>query len=109
VKRYVVAIEPGAERDLADIVEYIADRDSVDRAAEIASRIDRRIAVLETFPNRGAHPKELLEYGNRDFREVYYQSYRILYRVLEREVVVVLIADGRRDMRTLLTRRLLNG
>ncbi len=107
MRRYVVALDPGAERDLADIVEYIADRDSVDRAIDVASKIERNIAALETFPTRGAHPKELLEYGNRDFREVFYKPYRILYRILERQVVVVLFADGRRDMHTLLARRLL--
>ncbi len=107
MKRYAVALDPGAERDLADLVEYIADHDSIDRAIEVASRIERNIAALAAFPNRGAHPKELLEYGNRDFREVYYKPYRILYRVLQKEVVVVLVADGRRDMHALLARRLL--
>jgi toxin ParE1/3/4 len=45
--------------------------------------------------------------GNRAFREVHYKSYRIIYRVLDRKVVVLIIADGRRDMRALLARRLL--
>ena len=74
---------------------------------DVATRIERRFAALETFPNRGAYPKELLDYGNRDFREMYFKPYRIIYRVLERKVVVVLIADGRRDMQTLLTSRVL--
>ena len=74
---------------------------------DIAMRIDHIIAGLETFPNRGAYPKELLELGIRDYREVYFQAYRIIYRVLERDVIVVLIADGRRDMQTLLTSRTL--
>jgi toxin ParE1/3/4 len=107
VKRYTVAVEPGAEKDLDEITEYIAEHGSVDRAIDIAMRIERRIADLETFPNRGAYPKELLELGIRDYREVYFKPYRIIYRVLEREVVVVLIADGRRDMQALLTSRTL--
>jgi toxin ParE1/3/4 len=107
VKRYRVAVEPGAENDLDEITEYIAERDSVDRAIDIATRIERAIATLETFPNRGAYPKELLESGIRDFREIHFKPYRIIYRVLEREVVVVLIADGRRDMQALLTSRVL--
>jgi toxin ParE1/3/4 len=107
VKRYTVAVEPGAEKDLDEIAEYIADHDSVDRAIDIAMRIERAIATLETFPNRGAYPKELLEAGIRDYREIHFKPYRIIYRVLERVVIVVLIADGRRDMQALLTSRVL--
>ena len=105
--RYTVAIDVAAERDLDDIATYIAGKDSIDRAIEVASRIDSTIASLSTFPNRGAYPKELLDQGNREFREIHFKPYRIIYRVLVDKVVVVLIADGRRDMRALLARRLL--
>ena len=107
MKKYKVNFDPGAERDLEDIVDFIAGNDSPERAIHVASSIQRRIAALEAFPNRGVHPKELLEYGNRDFREIYFKPYRIFYRVRDRDVVIVLVTDGRRDMRTLLTRRLL--
>jgi toxin ParE1/3/4 len=107
VTRHTIVVERRAEDDLNEIAEYIAAHDSVERAVDVAAKIERSFAALETFPNRGVHPKELLDYGNRDFREIYFKPYRIIYRVLEREVVIVLIADGRRDMRALLTRRLL--
>jgi len=45
--------------------------------------------------------------GNRSFREVHSKPYRIVYRVYDRAVAIMLIADGRRDMRALLARRLL--
>jgi toxin ParE1/3/4 len=109
VTKYTVVVETNAERDLDDIIAYITEHDSIDRALDVAARIERSVAGLATFPNRGAYPKELLEYGNRDFREVYFKPYRILYRVVQRQVIVVLIADGRRDMQALLTRRSLIG
>jgi toxin ParE1/3/4 len=107
VKKYTVVIDPDAERDLADVADYIAEHDSIAKAIDVTAKIERSLAALEAFPDRGMHPKELLDYGNRDFREIYFKPYRILYRVLSNDVVVVLIADGRRDMRTLLARRLL--
>lgn len=107
MKKYIVVVDPDAERDLDEIADYIAQHASADRAIEVAAKIERTFAALETFPNRGAYPKELLDYGIRDFREIHFKPYRILYRVLSNEVVVVLIADGRRDMRGLLARRLL--
>jgi toxin ParE1/3/4 len=107
VIRYTIAVDPSAENDLDGITEYVAAHDSVDRAIDVATRIEQSFEALETLPNRGAYPKELLEYGNRDFREIYFKPYRIIYRIVERTVIVVLIADGRRDMRSLLSRRLL--
>ena len=43
----------------------------------------------------------------REYREVFFKPYRIIYRVMNENVYVPVIADGRRDMRTLLERRLL--
>ena len=52
-------------------------------------------------------PKELLALGVREYREVFFKPYRIIYRVQDETVYVLLIADGRRDMQSLLQRRLL--
>ncbi len=63
---------------------------------------------MSESPERGAYPKELLALGIRDYREIFFKPYRILYRVLDKNVYVLLIADGRRDMQSLLQRRLLD-
>ena len=107
MKKFAIVVDADAERDLDDIAVYIAEHDSIERAIHVTAKIEQTFAAMAAFPNRGAHPKELLDYGNRDFREVFFKPYRMIYRVLSKEVVVVLIADGRRDMRTLLARRLL--
>lgn len=65
------------------------------------------IATLERFPERGAIPDELAKLGMREFRQLVFQAYRLIYRVIGDEVYVLLIADGRRDMQALLERRLL--
>lgn len=107
MKTYTIVIEAGAERDLTEIDAYIAGHDSSDKAITVISKIEEAIGKLEMFPNRGSRPKELVENGVLDFRETFFKPYRILYRVVDDKVVVVLIADGRRDMRALLSRRLL--
>ena len=108
MRKFTVVVDAEAERDLDDITGYIADHDSIERAIFVAGRIEQTFATLTAFPDRGAHPRELLDYGNRDFREIYFKPYRILYRIVGALVVVVLIADGRRDMHALLARRLLS-
>jgi toxin ParE1/3/4 len=49
----------------------------------------------------------LLALGLREYREVFFKPYRIIYRIMAKRVTVLVIADGRRDMQTLLQRRLL--
>jgi toxin ParE1/3/4 len=107
MRRYVVELTEHALLDLDEIADYIASRDSPERAEHVARGIEKAYASLGLVPNRGAYPRELLDVGNRAFREVHFKPYRIIYRVYERKVVVFLIADGRRDMRTLLTSRVL--
>jgi toxin ParE1/3/4 len=107
MKRYAVELTPDAQVDLDDIADYIGARDGMERAEHVARGIEKAYAGLAVFPNRGAYPRELLETGNRNFREVHFKPYRIIYRVYERKVVVFLVADGRRDMQALLTSRVL--
>ncbi|MFZ0134268.1 MAG: hypothetical protein WAK95_17140 [Desulfobacterales bacterium] len=51
--------------------------------------------------------KELLAVGLREYREIVFKPYRIIYRVMAKNVYVMVIADGRRDLHTLLQRPLL--
>ena len=96
-----------AADDLADIHAYIAAHDSPRRAEHVLTRIEQAVQSLAASPERGAVPRELAALGTREFREVYFKPYRIVYRVLDERVYVMLVADGRRDMQSLLQRRLL--
>lgn len=46
--------------------------------------------------------------GIKDSRLVFFKPYRLTYRVMGHDLVVFIIADGRRDMPALLGRRLLD-
>ena len=63
---------------------------------------------LEELPERGSYPPELAALGVHEYREVFFKPYRIIYQVRKKHVRVSLVADGRRDMQNLLTRRLLS-
>ena len=64
---------------------------------------------LHTSPRRSSIEKELLAPGISAYREAYFKPYRIVCRVIGQTIYVYLIADGRRNMETLLARRLLEG
>ena len=70
-------------------------------------QIEKAFSMRSKSPERGAYPKELVLLGIREYREVFFKPYRIIYRILDKNVYVLLIVDGRRDMQLLLQRRLL--
>jgi toxin ParE1/3/4 len=47
--------------------------------------------------------------GIKEYRQTSFKPYRVIYRVLDRQVLIYLIVDGRRDMQSPLSRRLLAG
>ena len=98
----------GAVRDLEALYDYIAVHDSPRKADYVLGRIESAFTQLSELPERGVYPKELLAIGIREYREIFFKPYRIIYRVLEEAVYVLLIVDGRRDMQALLQRRLLD-
>ena len=104
---FEVQLTRDAVGDLEEIDDYIRRHDGPGNAKHFLDRIDRAFASLADRPHRGRHPKELLEVGVREYREIFFKPYRIVYRVLEDNGYVLLIADGERDMQTLLQRRLL--
>ena len=79
----------------------------VDFAQRLLDRLEHVIEGLAHMPERGSYPRELSALGIRAYRQTFFKPYRVIYRVTGRQVVIHLIADGRRDMRTLLARRLL--
>lgn len=105
---YRVLLTDDAADDLEDLYGYIVIQDSPSRAQHVLDGIERAFAGLTEFPERGSHPTELSALGIREYRQVLFKPYRIIYQVIGDAVYVMMIADGRRDMQTLLARRLLN-
>jgi toxin ParE1/3/4 len=103
-----VLLTRDAARDLNELYDYIALHDLPRKADHVLSEIEKVFSTLSEFPGRGVCPEELLSLGIREYREVFFKPYRIVYRVMEKNVYVLLIADGHRDMQSLLQRRLLD-
>ncbi|MFH2130424.1 MAG: type II toxin-antitoxin system RelE/ParE family toxin [bacterium] len=96
-----------AAKDLDDIYEYIYGYDSPGKTEYVLSQIEKAIHNLKTSPERGSYPNELLNLGVKQYREIYFKPYRLIYQIRKGTVYTMLITDGRRDMQTLLSRRLL--
>ena len=105
---FAVLLTHGAAHDLDELYSYIALHDSPKKADYVLEQIEEIFSSLSELPERGAYPKELVALGVREYREIFFGPYRIIYRVIAKNVYVLLIADGRRDMQSLLQRRLLD-
>lgn len=105
---YEVMLTDAAEHDLISIYDYIAQYDQPKKADYVLDNLESTFTQLATFPERGNHPPELSELGIFTYREVFFKPYRIIYRVIDKQVVIYLVVDGRRDMQAILERRLLS-
>lgn len=104
---FQVYLTEDASRDLEELYDYIESHDVPGNADYVLDQLEKAFSSLSENPERGACPKELLAVGLREYREIFFKPYRIIYRVMAENVYVMVIADGRRDMQTLLLRRLL--
>jgi toxin ParE1/3/4 len=102
-----VLLTEGAEQDLEAIHNYIAEFDCVANANYVLDHLMVAVESLSRFPERGSYPKELVTLGIKEYRQTLLKPYRVIYRVAASQVIIYLIADGRRDMQSVLSRRLL--
>jgi len=107
VKRYRVRLTEDAEQDLIDIYRYIAFHDSVENADYVLDQLESLCSRLTDLPERGHVPPELVRIGVTNYKEVNFKPYRVIYEVIRQDVFIHCILDGRRDMPSLLERRLI--
>jgi len=105
--RYEVLLTAGAESDLDDLHNHISQHDTPGSADYVLDRLMETAESLAAFPERGSHPQELLAVGIREYRQLFFKPYRLIYRVIGKQVIIYVITNDRRDMQSLLSRRLL--
>lgn len=88
---------PQALADLEEIARYIA-RDNPAAAVAWGDKLIDRAEEAGRSPMTGRVVKEL---GDRTIREVLLRSYRIIYRVEPKRIVVLTILEGHRRLRAL--------
>ena len=105
--KYVVNFITEAEEDLIAIYKYVYLNDSEEKAEQLYQKLYDKSLQLEKYPERGHIPPELELLDIPDFLEIHFKPYRIIYRIIGKEIFVHCILDGRRDLQKLLQERLL--
>jgi toxin ParE1/3/4 len=106
---YTVRMTKSARRDLQDILDWIADHDFPEKADHVLDRLNEAAESIAALPHRGSRPHELPVGMEAEYRQVFFKPYRVIYEVRQTDVVIRLIADGRRNLQSLLLRRLMEG
>ncbi len=93
-----IIVAPDAERDLEDILEFIA-ADNPSAAGSLAESFDKAIALLAEFPYMGSGMHIPLRKG---FRKVTVLPHLVIYRVTSNAVQIVRVVHSSRDLPSLL-------
>ena len=102
-----VYLTDGAERDLLDIYDYVAVCDTPGKADDLLEKLEATCDKLTYSPKKGHIVPELKRVDVDLYRELHYKPYRIIYGIEGKKIYVYAILDGRRDLQSLLERRLL--
>ena len=89
---YRVTWSPEAVEDLESIAEYI-ERDSSFYAQSVISKILEASRNIKEFPLIGRVVPEL---GNENIRERFVYSYRLVYKMAKRKILIVAVIHGKR-------------
>ena len=106
---FQIFLTDDAAQDLEDLCDYIDSHDVPGKSEYVLNQIEIAFNSLNENPYRGVYPKELIALGIREFREIFFKPYRIIYRIIDDRIYILLIIDGRRDMELFLQRRLFQG
>jgi toxin ParE1/3/4 len=106
MKSYVITMTEGAEKDITQIYQYIANHDCVENADYVLDELTRLVDDLAYFPAKGKLPSELEGINEENIRQASFKPYRVLYRIEEKNVVIMMIIDGRRNAKAALMKRL---
>lgn len=107
MNRYQIKILADAEQDLAEIVEYLKINASPAQTISLLGDLEQTVQSLSQLPLRGHLPPELARININRYNEIHCHSYRIIYEVERKTVLIHAVLDCRRDIQDTLTFRLL--
>ncbi|WP_419764210.1 MAG: type II toxin-antitoxin system RelE/ParE family toxin [Arcobacter sp.] len=106
MKNYEVQWTKIAQNDLLNIIEYIKT-DSVNIAKKVFFEIKEECNKLYYFPERNRVVPELNEIGISKYREVIHKRWRIIYKIENQIVYILLVVDSRQNLENILFQRLI--
>jgi addiction module RelE/StbE family toxin len=105
MKSYKVVWTESAKFDLESIIEYIKT-DSISSAKKIFFEIKEKCDELSFSPKKFRIVPELQQIGILKYREAIYKRWRIVYKIENKIVYILIVIDSSRNIEDLLFQRL---
>jgi plasmid stabilization system protein ParE len=107
MKQFKVIWTKSAVFDLELIIEYIKT-DNLTIAKKIFLEIKKECTDLYYFPQRRRVVPELQQIGILKYREIIHKRWRIIYKMDNTKVYVLLVVDSSRNLEDILFQRLID-
>ena len=106
MKDYKVIWTNSAKFDLESIIEYIKI-DSISSAKKMFFEIKEKCEELSFSPKKFRIIPELQQIGILKYREAIYKRWRIVYKIENKIVYILIVIDSSRNIEDILFQRLL--
>ena len=106
MKKFEVLWTKSAEYDLELIIQYLK-LDSVSIAKEIFIELIKECENLYYFPQRKRVVPELAQIGIFKYREIIYKRWRVIFKIENEKVYILLVVDSSRNLEDILFQRLI--
>ena len=107
MKQFEIIWTKNAQFDLESIIEYIK-MDSLTIAKKIFFEIKKECSNLYYFPQRKRVVPELQQIGILKYREIIHERWRIIFKIENTKVYILLVVDSRRNLEEILFQRLID-
>ncbi len=91
---FEIEFSPKSENDLRFIIEYYRKL-SLSTAKRYYYGIMERVENLTIYPKIGRPVPEFIDIFYDKYRELIYETFRIIYRIGDSKIIIVRIVDGR--------------
>ena len=105
--KYDVEFTTGARQDLLKIYRYIKADGRPETAKRLLETFTEACDSLSQNPERGHVPSELEGLSEMLCRQIVIKTYRIIYQIIGKVVIIHGIIDGRRNIRETMRQRVL--
>lgn len=105
--KFKLLILDEAQEDTKDLRRYILRGFGAETWKQTSAQLAVTFGNIRRLPQSGYIPAELSDFGGLNFREALSGQNRVIYEVRGDTIYIHVVTDTRRDLRTLLQKRLL--
>ena len=92
--------------DLDEIIEYISKTNSA-YAIKVMDTVYEQVNKLNMFPERCRIVPELEKYGYLIYRQLIVDYWKVIFKIEEDIVYIMLVIDGRRNIEDIILKKIL--